>query len=132
MLMPLDRSTRPASTLVRRSSQSFTGSLVRFSISPANSRTQADWRPSLPPHIDGVTQQDQAHLPFPDQIFQRGQVGALVSTKDIGESLGGNAQRVANGQPDAPFSQVQRQNPSGIGGQVNFIIDAPMIQSRQG
>src|SRR5579883_2318639 len=54
MLMPLERSTRPASTEVRRSSHSRTGVPRRVSISSANSRTQPDCRPSDPRILIGL------------------------------------------------------------------------------
>src|ERR1039458_5952548 len=54
MLMPLERRTRPASTEVRRSSQSLTGRRVRFSSAAANSRTHTDCRPSVPRILMGL------------------------------------------------------------------------------
>src|SRR5664279_3258339 len=54
MLMPLERKTRPASTEVRRSSQSLTGRWVRFSSEAANSRTHTDCRPSVPRILMGL------------------------------------------------------------------------------
>src|ERR1039458_1953235 len=54
MLMPLERRTRPASTEVRRSSQSLTGRWVRFSSAAANSRTHTDCRPSVPRILMGL------------------------------------------------------------------------------
>ena len=91
---------------------------------PANSRTQPDWRPSVPAHVDRIAHQDQADLAFADQLAERLQVGALVRADQVGQALGGDAQRVADGQSDAFFAEIEGQNAGDGGRQVNFIIDA--------
>jgi len=68
----------------------------------------------LPPfgaaHIDGVAEQDHADFAFADELFQDLQVGADAGAYEIGEALRGDTQRIADGQPDAAFTQVQREN----------------------
>ena len=132
MLMPLERSTRPASTEVRRSSQSLTGRWVRFS-SDLGELVDPHRLPAFrAAHIDGIAEQDHADFAFADQLFEDVQVGADAGAYQVGKALRGDAQGIADGQPDAAFTQVQGEN-SGEGRRSsNFIIDGRVLQSRQG
>src|ERR1039457_21565 len=115
MLMPLERSTRLASTLVRRSSQRFTG------------------MPALvAAHVDGVAHEDQADLALADELLEGGEVGALSDAHQVGQPLGGDAQGIADSQSDAFLAQVQGQDAGLYGRQINFIIDGSVLHSRQG
>ena len=118
MLMPLERRTRPASTEVRRSSQSFTGRPVRFS-SDVGELAHPDRLPALrAAHIDRVAHQDQADFALADELFQDVEVGALVGADEVGEALGGDAQGIADGQPDTALAQIQGEDAGEGRGQV--------------
>ena len=118
ILMPLERSTRPASTEVRRSSQSLTGRWVRFS-SDLGELADPDRLPALrAAHIDRIAQQDHADFALADELFQHVQIGADAGADQIGKALRGDAQGIADGQPDAAFSQVQGENSGEGRGQV--------------
>jgi predicted PurR-regulated permease PerM len=83
-------------------------------------------------HADRVAHQDQPYFARRRQVSQRGQVGALIGSVQIGKALCRNAEWVADGEADAFFAQVQSQNAGGRGRQCNFIIDGAMLQSKQG
>ena len=132
MLMPLERRTRPASTEVRRSSQSLTGRWVRFS-SDVGELADPNRLPAFgAAHIDGVAEQDHADFAFADELFQDVQVGADAGADEVGKTLRGDAQGIADGQPDAAFAQVEREDTGEGRRSSNFIIDVRVLQSRQG
>jgi len=90
----------------------------------------------LPPfraaHVDGVAQKHHAHFPFPNELLQCRQVGALGGTDEIRQSLCGDAQRIADGEANSLLTQVESQDAGVCGSQANNIIDAAMLHSRQG
>ena len=47
---------------------------------------------------------------FADELFQHVEVGADAGAYQVGKALRGDTQGIADGQPDAAFTQVQREN----------------------
>ena len=70
------------------------------------------------------SRQGEGHLALANQRFKRGQIGALVGADQIGQSLGGDAEWIADGQPDPPLAQIKCEDSGDRAGQVNFIINA--------
>ena len=118
MLMPLERSTRPASTVVSRSSQSLTGKCGAF-LQRVGELADPNRLPALgAAHVDGVAEQDQADFAFADELLQGVQVRAYGGADQVGKTLRGDAQRIADGQADAALAQVQGEDTVKGRGQV--------------
>src|ERR1035441_2550186 len=68
----------------------------------------------LPPfraaHINGVAEQDHADFALADQLFQHVEVAADPGADEVGEALRGDAQGIADGQPDAALAKVEGEN----------------------
>ena len=69
-------------------------------------------------HIDGVAEQDHADFAFADELLQDVQVRAYAGADEVGKTLRGDAQRIADGQPDAALAQVQGEDAVKGRGQV--------------
>ena len=95
----------------------------------ANSRTQTDWRPSVPRILMGLPIRTMPTSCSRIKSAEGLEVGALVGAYEVGQALGGDAERVAEGQADAFLAEVERQDAGEGGGQVHSIIDGAMIQS---
>ena len=124
MLMPLERSTRPASTLVRRSSQYLTGRPGAFFDGRAEFARPAGLPALGAAHVHGIAHQDQAHLALGREALKGVQIVALAGALQVRQSLRGNSQRIANGQADTLLTQIECQNASLQRSQVQFIIDS--------
>ena len=61
-------------------------------------------------HVNRIAHEEQRDFAIPDERLQRGQILADVDAFERGEALRGDAQRVAEGQSDAPFSEVEGEN----------------------
>ena len=112
MLMPLSRSTRWASTVVRRSSQNCTGIPVaacRRSAEIAGVFAAASF---VPAHVQRIPHQYQRDIVVGSQFRQARQILANIGPLECFQALRGDPQLVAQRQPDAPFAQIEGQNPA--------------------
>ena len=125
MLMPLERSTRPASTVVRRSSQKRTGRPVR-SASASGEFPHPFRLPAFgAAHVQGIAHQDQRDLALLGERASAARSVAYAGAHQVGKTLRGDAQGIAEGQADALLAEVECQDSAGGNGQVNFIINGP-------
>lgn len=83
-------------------------------------------------HIDRIPEQNQTDLALPHQRLKRRKVAAYPGAHQVWQSLRGNAERIANCEANAFFAEVKRQNAGFVDVQVNFIIDAGVVDSSQG
>src|ERR1039458_9113997 len=81
-------------------------------------------------HVDGVAHQERAGLAIARQPLERIQIGALVGAVEVGKALRGDAQRIADGEADAPLAEIERQNAGMRFGQFHYIIDACACHTR--
>ena len=72
-------------------------------------------------HVYRVAHEDQADFALGREALEGIQIVTLARAFEIRQSLRGNSQRIADGQPNALLAQVQGENAGLQGSQVNSL-----------